>query len=72
MAELANGFAAVLNNKIDVRTVSPTRRAATVNYLVVCAGRIITNSMTDKDIEAVFMRYHGGASILPVEICVAT
>ncbi|KKL26426.1 hypothetical protein LCGC14_2395420, partial [marine sediment metagenome] len=34
------GYAIITNNKIDVRTVSETRRAAIINWIVVEGGRM--------------------------------
>lgn len=42
---------AVISGRILVNTISETRRAAIVNYLVTKHGTPITNAWTDEDIE---------------------
>lgn len=48
---LSEAWAIVHKGTIDIRTVSPTRRAAIVNWLVVERGYLITNAHTDEQIE---------------------
>lgn len=48
--EPANGYGVAVGGKLDVRTVSPTRRAAIVNWLCL-SGYAVLNSATDADIE---------------------
>ncbi len=57
----ATGYAVVCDSEIDMRTVSPTRRAAIVNWLYV-HGIPLYCSTTDEEIEAfwdVLMAQHG-------------
>jgi hypothetical protein len=54
----ARGYAVVENGSIDMRTVSPTRRGAVVNWLVVRGGQMITNSMSDGEIEELWVHHH--------------
>lgn len=45
------GWAVVDYGTINIKTVSGTRRAAIVNWLVVQKGEFITNAHSDEDIE---------------------
>jgi hypothetical protein len=56
-------FAVVLNDQIDVKTVSPSYRAATVNWLVVNKGKMIYDHHTDEHIEGLWQRYKGRAVV---------
>lgn len=56
-------FAVVLNQQIDVRTVSPTYRAATVNWLVTNKEIMIYNSTTDLRIEQLWQKHKGKAVV---------
>lgn len=47
----AEGWAVIQDGKIDVRTISPTRRAAIVNWLVVRGRCWISTSTSDSQIE---------------------
>lgn len=49
----ATGYAIMDGNFIRVETVSPTRRAALVNWLVV-EGFVVSSNATNDDIEAVW------------------
>ena len=51
MTTQANGWAVKCNGEIDARTVSPTRRAAIVNWLVVAKGMAVLAGTPDKDID---------------------
>jgi hypothetical protein len=64
----AEGYAIVEDGKIDVRTVSPTRRAAIVNFLVVSRGAFITNAMTDDIIDSIWRDRANGAYVIGVDI----
>lgn len=46
-----DGYAVVVGGQISARTVSPSRRAAIVNYLVVHARLLITSRTTDTEID---------------------
>ena len=48
---VAVGFAVVQGGVIDVRTVSPTRRGALVNWLVVAVGLAVRSDWSDYAIE---------------------
>lgn len=69
-------FAAVINGRILVKTVSDTERAAMVNWLVTEAGEMIYQTDTDTDIVRKFVyanRRKGGChQILPVEVSLAS
>lgn len=54
---------------IDVRTVSDTRRAAIVNWLVAEAGcMMISNAYSDDQIEKLWAYYRGRACVEEVSI----
>ena len=69
--EKVKGYAVITNDKIDVRTVSLTRRAAIVNWLVVEGGRMVYSSTTDEDIEKMWIELHGTSQVVAVEIGLA-
>ena len=48
---MTEGYAIKQYGEIDVRTVSPTERAAKVNWLVVDRKMLVTNSARDDQIE---------------------
>ena len=54
--EKTHGWAVVSKGIINVRTVSDTRRAALVNWLVVDGGMFIGNATTDEEIEDFWYR----------------
>jgi len=64
----AQGYAIFTDDKISVNTVSETRRASIVNWLVVHRGILITNDMTDARIESFWKRWGSEARIIKVEI----
>ncbi len=66
--ETLQGYAVVLDNKIDIRTVSPTRRGAIVNWLVVHVGCFIYNTTTDEQINEMWSRSSGNAVLKLVNI----
>ena len=66
--EKAEAYAVIENDKIDVRTVSPTRRAAIVNWLVVNRGCLILRTTTDEGIEDLWKDAQGNATVAAVEI----
>ena len=51
---LSEAWAVVHKDAINIRTVSPTRRAAIVNWLVVERDYLITNARTDEQIETLW------------------
>lgn len=67
----AQGFAVADDTGILVKTVSPTRRAAIVNWLVAECGVMVRNSFSDQDIEGLFanhQREKPAAQVIEVEI----
>jgi hypothetical protein len=60
----ATGYAIRDAGEIDVRTVSPTPRAAKVNWLVTGFNARITNATTDEQIEAAWLQF---SSMSPIE-----
>lgn len=66
--EKAKAFAVVADEKINVRTVSDTRRAAIVNWLVVDCNCLILRTDTDEQIEHLWEQERGNASVAAVEI----
>lgn len=65
------GYAVITNDKIDMRTVSETRRAAIVNWIVVEGGRMVFNATTDEEIEQMWGELHGTSQVAAVEIGLA-
>lgn len=69
---MTNGFAAVdYRGKILIKTVSETRRAAMVNWLVTEGHVMVFKDSTDAEIEEDFLNFcakKGLASIEPVTI----
>lgn len=65
---MATGFAVCYQGEIVVATVSETKRAAMVNWLVARDGFVITNSWTDKMIEALFTQRFVSYSTVGQEI----
>ena len=59
---------AVIAGRILVNTVSETRRAAIVNYLVTKHGMAITNAWTDEDIERCWAHWGARSQCQPVRI----
>ena len=64
----APAFAVIVDDEIDVRTVSDTRRDAIVNWLVVERSILVMNSTTDEQIEQLWGEHRGKATVEPVEI----
>lgn len=64
------GWGVVDRNGLNIRTVSPTRRAAIVNWLVVEAGCAILASHTDGHINALWDAHRGEALIKPIRMYV--
>jgi hypothetical protein len=67
------GFAAALDGKIDVRTVSPSERAAKVNWLAVgpTPRHIMMHMVDDEHIDKTFAQYQDkfpGLRIIPVMV----
>lgn len=55
LSDTTTGYAVVSFGKIDVATVSPTRRGAVVNWLVTVGRQRIYNHTTDEQIEATWL-----------------
>lgn len=53
---------------LDMRTVSDTRRAAIVNWLVAAKQIMIFTYDTDAQIEATWNRNKGTAQVVPVSV----
>jgi hypothetical protein len=70
IAPAVEGYAVVLFREIDVRTVSPTRRAAIVNWLVT-HGVWVADSFTDDYIEILWRNHKQEAELIAVKIEVA-
>lgn len=73
-AKKAEGWA-ILNShdeteipKINVRSVSPTKRGAIVNFLVTDRGYYVTNDMTDAQIERAWVELRREAIVTRVII----
>lgn len=64
----AFGWAVIENGKIAVNTVSDTRRAVIVNWLVTTAGVLVLASWTDEHIETLWWKLHGEAQVEQVTI----
>lgn len=63
---MAEGWAVTTSNgDIEVSTVSPTRRAAIVNWLVVACSIMIRNSHSDADIEEIWRKNRTFSRKLP-------
>ncbi len=64
----ALGYAVIEHDIMLVTSVSDTRRAAIVNFLVVARGLMMTNSVSDEKIEALWKRVRLEAEVIPVKI----
>lgn len=67
----ADGWAVIEDVGIDVRSVSPTRRAAIVNWLVTRGDRMVWPKTTDKEIEQMWAEARGAAEVIPVKVSAA-
>lgn len=67
---IAHGWAIVANGEINVATVSPTRRGALVNWLVVSARVPVFNDHSDAQIESMWdeRRFDACARVTDVQI----
>lgn len=63
--------AVIDGGKIDVRTVSPTSRAAKVNFLVVERLIMIFAWTTDDEIDELWMKHRGEAYVARIGISMA-
>lgn len=64
----SRGFAVLDGDGIDMRTVSDTRRAAVVNWLVAAKQQFIFKWHTDADIEKMWAEAKSGAQVVPVSV----
>lgn len=64
------GFGIVEFDGLDMRTVSPTRRATIINWLVVQANQMISSRHTDEQIESLWDEHRGEAMVRPVRVYV--
>jgi hypothetical protein len=71
MTTPTHGWACVTGDLILVKTVSPTRRAAIVNFLVTERSMMIYAHHTDDDIARAWAKYHGRSEVVEVTISVA-
>lgn len=62
------GWAVHDANGINVRSVSPTRIAAIINYLCTDRGLPMLNTATTKDIEKAWALYRRDAEVIEVDI----
>ncbi len=65
---IASGWAATERGEIAVDTVSPTRRAAIVNWLVTRKKELILADTTDAQTEAPWFKYYGERDVKEVTI----
>ena len=56
-------FAVIVNQQIDVKTVSPSHQAAIINWLVVAKKIMIYDHTTDTQIEALWKKHKGRAVV---------
>jgi hypothetical protein len=70
MTGVAGGYAIETHGEIDMTTVSPTERAAKVNWLVTACGILLPNNIEDDIIEAFWERAstEKGAHCVPVTV----
>ena len=68
----ARGYAVVMDDKIDMRTVSATRRAAIVNWLVANAVCMVYLWTTDDEIEVLWARYNTANRAHVTEVTIYT
>lgn len=67
---IAKGWAIVERGVISVRSVSPTRRAAIVNFLIVSRTITVHNGMSDEFIEQLWNKHRHDAE--PLEVTITT
>lgn len=68
--DFKEGWGVVDDEGLKVRTVSDSRRAAVVNWLVTEAGCMIYDSFSDEQINVMWEAKCGDAMVLPVRIYV--
>lgn len=65
-----HAFAVQDKGGINIRTVSPTRIAAMVNWLLVEARVLILRGSPDAEVERLWEKYRDGAELVPVTVAV--
>lgn len=58
------------NGRIDIRTVSESKRAAVVNWLLVGAAVRVNDSCSDGEIERLWMQHHALHRASVIKVCV--
>lgn len=66
--EQTEGFAVVFEGKTQIATVSDSKRAAMINWLVVHSQIMILNSHTDQDISRLWVLNSGPAEVVNVMV----
>lgn len=65
----ATGWAVInFNGEIYVRTISDTRRAAIINYLVAERKQMVANYHTDENVEQMWKAFGQYVNVKPVTI----
>lgn len=64
--DFKEGWGVIDADGLNIRTVSDTRRAAIVNWLVVQLGIVPLRDETDDEIESKWTRFSGDAMVRPV------
>lgn len=62
------GWAVADPDGINIKTVSETRRAAIVNWLVVEKGALVTREASDEDIENAWRHLCGPSEVMEVTV----
>lgn len=65
---MTNGWAVKDPEGINIKTVSDTRRAAIVNWLVVEKGALATRTASDEDIEKAWRHLCGPSEVMAVTV----
>lgn len=65
---IAHGWGVVVDGAIKIRTVSDTRRAAIINWLLTDGGLLVVHGARDDAIEAVWDAHRGNATVVEVEV----
>jgi len=67
---VSKGWAIEEDGEVDVRTVSPTRIAAIVNWMLVSADLMIMRGATDEWISREFAGYEAARGVHAVEVAI--
>ena len=65
---MTTAYAVIEDEKIDIKTVSLTRQAAIINWLVTKKKIMIYNSDTIDDIETYWKRHQGDAKVESISL----